>query len=112
MTILLVRSIWKFKRILFFVCFFIEIHLFSASWRRLIDDCLPYEHEKVRMAAASALAALIDRHYVKDNEPIHETCHPIIEKCRTEVVSQTSESNRIGYAVALGMCNSREYVTL
>lgn len=62
---------------------------------------MPYEHEKVRLAAASALSALIDRHYVQEDAPIDEICRPIIEKCRTEVVSPASESNRIGYAIAL-----------
>lgn len=68
----------------------------------MIDDCLPYENEKVRNAAATALSALIERHYVVDGQPDDEVCGPIIAKCKSEVTSSSSESIRIGYATALG----------
>lgn len=69
----------------------------------MIDDCLAYENEKVRSSAASALSALVGRHYVNNDEPVDELCLPVIEKCVTEVVSSAGESIRIGYAIALGM---------
>lgn len=73
-----------------------------ACWKSLIDDCLPYENEKVRNAAATALSALIERHYVVNGKPDEEICGPVILKCKSEVMSASSESIRIGYAIALG----------
>ncbi len=78
-------------------------NLCTGCWKSFIDECLPYENEKVRLAASTALSALVGRHYVSNNEPIDELCGPVIEKCRNEVVSTANESIRIGYAMALGI---------
>ncbi|XP_065214517.1 tubulin-specific chaperone D isoform X2 [Planococcus citri] len=74
-----------------------------ACWKNLIDDCLPYENEKVRLSAASAMSALAERHYVSNNEPIDEVCKPVVDRCRAEALSHVSEAARIGYATALGI---------
>lgn len=76
---------------------------FTESWKSLVDDCLPYENEKVRISAASALSALIERHYVENNVPVEEICTPVINKCMSEVLSTANESIRLGYATALGI---------
>lgn len=56
----------------------------------------------MRNAAATALSALIERHYVVDGQPNDTICGPIVLKCKSEVMSASNESIRIGYAIALG----------
>lgn len=87
--------------------------VFVDRWKLLIDDCLPYENEKVRAAAASALSAFVARHYVDENgEPITELCGPFVEKSCKETMSTVNESTRIGYAIALGIVNYVRHIRL
>lgn len=82
--------------------------LIKVCWRKLIDDCISYENEKVRLSAAHAFSALAEQHYVKDGQPDDRILRPVINKCMAEAVSKAGDVTRIGYATALGLYYKRK----
>lgn len=95
-TFYLVRWCFYGKWIFNYFFFFND----TECWQRLINECLPYESSKVRLAATDALAALSEQYYVSDEEKRNSFMQQL--DVYFKQAASNTECSRLGYALALG----------
>lgn len=68
------------------------------DWLQLLNECISYEVAMIRLAAVTALPALLQEYYLTKLE----ICDTITKQYVNELINTTSEQSRMGHCLALG----------